>query len=388
MLTLTGTLTKPPMERDTGKRRYDRQVNSRKRVTIKQVAEEAGVSTQTVSRVLNDRPDVAQATRRRVQSVIERLGYQPSQAARSLSQGLSHSLGVVAYGIEFFGPSRALSGIERRAAELGYSPLLYLVREPESNDVARIIDDLLSRHADGIIWAVPEIGENRNWIEAQLGNLPVPAVFHSMGPQPGLTTVGVDNFQGGQLATQHLIDQGYRNIGLITGPMDWWEARERARGWRDTLIDADLDPDQSLIVYGSWEAVSGSEGLNQLLGQRPDIEAIFVGNDQMALGVMQSALKHGLHIPEDLAIVGFDDIPEAAYFWPPLTTVSQPLYDVGCTSVAELTRMIQASRKGIVDIEPKTTMLQPQLIVRESSVNGEMAGITQTHNTGAQGQPE
>jgi LacI family transcriptional regulator len=346
-------------------------VNSRKRVTIKQVAKESGVSTQTVSRVLNDRPDVAQETRRRVRGVIERLGYQPSQAARSLSRGLSYSLGVVAYGIEFFGPSRALSGIERQAAELGYSSLLYLVREPESNDVARIIDDLLSRHVDGIIWAVPEIGNNRGWIEDQYGNLPVPAVFHSMSPRPGLSTVCVDNYLGGRLAARHLIKQGFRHIGAISGPMEWWEARERARGWQDTIADSGLD--QSLIVPGSWEAAAGEEGLNRLLDQQPNVEAIFISNDQMALGAMQTARKRGLRIPQDLAIVGFDGIPEAGYFWPPLTTVSQPLYDVGCTSVAELTRMIQLSRQGVSAIEVKTTMLQPELIIRKSSVRNKTA---------------
>jgi LacI family transcriptional regulator len=354
-------------------------VNSRKRVTIGQVAQEAGVSAQTVSRVVNDRPDVALETRRRVQAVIEKLGYQPSQAARSLSRGLSYSLGVVAFGIEFFGPSRALSGIERQAAELGYSPLLYLVREPESDDVARIIDDLLSRHVDGIIWAVPEIGDNRNWLEEQFSALPVPTVFHSMGRRPGLSVVCVDNHLGGRLATQHLIKQGYHKIGHITGPMDWWEARERARGWQDAMVEVDLieadpNPDQGLIVYGSWEAASGEMGLNQLLDRRPDVEAVFVSNDQMALGALQTARKRGLRIPEDLAIVGFDGIPEAAYFWPPLTTVSQPLYDVGCESVAELTRMIKVGRQGDTAVEPKTTLLQPELIVRESSMKDKSIG--------------
>jgi len=359
-------------------------VNSRKRVTIGQVAQEAGVSAQTVSRVVNDRPDVALETRRRVQAVIERLGYQPSQAARSLSRGLSYSLGVVAFGIEFFGPSRALSGIERQAAELGYSPLLYLVREPESDDVARIIDDLLARHVDGIIWAVPEIGNNRGWLEKQIGALPVPTVFHSMGPRPGLSVVCVDNHLGGQLATRHLIKQGYHKIGHITGPMDWWEARERAHGWQDALaeaglaesglIESGLASDQNLIVYGSWEAASGEMGLNQLLDRQPDVEAVFVSNDQMALGALQTARKRSLRIPEDLAIVGFDGIPEAAYFWPPLTTVSQPLYDVGCESVAELTRMIKVGRQGDTAVEPKTTLLQPELIVRESSMKDKSAG--------------
>jgi LacI family transcriptional regulator len=349
-------------------------VNSRKRVTIKQVAEECGVSTQTVSRVINDRPDVAPATRRRVQEVIEKLGYQPSHAARSLSRGLSYSLGVVAFGIEFFGPSRALSGVERQAAELGYSPLLYLVREPESNDIDHIIDDLLSRHVDGVIWAVPEIGDNRAWLAEKLQSLPVPVVFHSMDPRPGFSVVCVDNRAGGRLATQHLIEQGYYYIGLITGPMAWWEARERLRGWRDALEEADLPAEDSLVVSGGWAAAEGEKGLDELLKQRPEIEAVFVSNDQMALGVMQAAHKRGQRIPEDLAIAGFDNIPEAAYFWPPLTTISQPLFDVGRFSVIELQRMITAERQGDAALKAQATLLQPELIVRESSVISGGAG--------------
>ena len=359
-------------------------MNSKKRVTIKQVAEESGVSTQTVSRVLNDRPDVAPETRQRVREVITKLGYQPSQAARSLGRGLSYSLGVVAYGIEFFGPSRALSGIEYQAAELGYSPLLYLVREPESNDITWIINDLLSRRADGIIWAVPEIGDNRDWIRNQTDGLPAPIVFLSMSPRQGLSTVCVDNYLGGQLATQHLIEQGYRHIGLITGPMDWWEARERARGWQAAMAGVGLlesspgetiaQPEVDLIVNGSWQAAAGEEGLNQLLSQRPDVEAIFVSNDQMALGALQAAHQRGLRIPQDLAIVGFDSIPEAAYFWPPLTTVGQPLYDVGRTAVVELDRLIKSERQGDMMAECRTTILQPELIIRESSVNHQTAG--------------
>jgi DNA-binding LacI/PurR family transcriptional regulator len=143
-----------------------------------------------------------------------------------------------------------------------------------------------------------------------------------------------------------------------------------------------------LIVYGSWEAASGEAGLNQLREQRPDVEAIFVSNDQMALGVMQTARKCGLRIPQDLAIVGFDDIPEAAYFWPPLTTVSQPLYDVGRSSVAELTRMIEISHQGITTAESKTIMLQPELIVRQSSTKDETTGISHVQVSSARSQKE
>jgi LacI family transcriptional regulator len=346
----------------------------RKRVTIRQVAQEAGVSTQTVSRVLNDRPDVAPGTRQHVQEVIDRLGYQPSHAARSLSQGQSCSIGVVAYGIEYFGPSRAVSGIEKQASELGYTPLLYLLRQPESADpagpdnVARILADLLSHHVDGIIWAVPEIGGNRAWVERQIPQLPVPLVFLSMEPQPGLSVVCVDNYRGGRIATEHLLDQGYKDIGLVAGPLLWWEAKERVRGCLDALEEAGIAVEDNEVVSGTWSAASGQRGLNELLEQRPDVDAVFIGNDQMALGAFQAARERSLRVPDDLAIVGYDDVPEAAYFQPPLTTVSQPLFDVGCTSVKELHRLIEEGGREETEVQTKTILLQPELIIRQSSV--------------------
>jgi LacI family transcriptional regulator len=340
----------------------------RKRVTIRQVARDAGVSTQTVSRVLNDRPDVAPATRRHVKEVIERLGYLPSHAARSLSQGQSCSIGVVAYGIEFFGPSRAVSGIEKQASELGYTPLLYLLRQPESNNVAQILADLLSHHVDGIIWAVPEIGDNRAWVEQQIPQLPVPLVFLSMEPQPGLSVVCVDNYRGSRLAAEHLIGQGYQEIDLIAGPMLWWEAKERVRGCLDALEEAGLAVDHKEVVSGTWSAASGQRGLNELLKRHPDVEAVFVGNDQMALGAFQAARERGLRVPDDLAIVGFDDVPEAAYFQPPLTTISQPLFDAGCTAVKEFHRLVKEGDLEEAEAQTRTILLQPELVIRQSSV--------------------
>lgn len=340
----------------------------KKRVTIRQVAQTAGVSKMTVSRVLNDKPDVSPDTRRLVKQVIEELGYQPSHAARSLSQGQSCSIGVVAYGIEYFGPSRAVSGIEKQASELGYTPLLYLLRQPESNNVARILADLLSRHVDGIIWAVPEIGGNRAWVERQIPQLPVPLVFLSMEPQPGLSVVCVDNYLGGRIAAGHLLDQGYEDIGLIAGPLLWWEAKERVRGCRDTLEEAGIVVEDKEVVSGTWSAASGQRGLNKLLEQRSDVDAVFIGNDQMALGAFQAARKRGLRVPDDLAIVGFDDVPEAAYFQPPLTTVSQPLFDAGCTSVKELHRLIEEGNREETEAQTRTILLQPELVIRESSV--------------------
>lgn len=339
----------------------------KKRVTIKQVAKEAGVSTQTVSRVINNRPYVAPETRQRVLQVIDKLGYRPSNIARSLIQGRSCTLGVVGYGLEYFGPSRTLSGIEQQANGLGYSLLLSLIRQPEKNDVEQVLRDMLSRYVDGIVWAVPEIGNNRDWTQQEIPQLSVPVVFLSMQPHSNLSVVAVNNRSGGRMATKHLLAQGYQNIGLITGPLTWWEARQRQLGWQDALEEAGITIENNLVVEGDWTAESGERGLHQLLEQHPDIDAVFVCNDQMALGAMQAARQMGVRIPEDLAVVGFDDIPESAYFYPPLSTVRQDMVELGRRAVRELGCMIEANQQGEVVVEPKAILLQPQLIIRGSS---------------------
>lgn len=340
----------------------------KRRVTIKEIAKEAGVSTQTVSRVINHSPDVAPETRQRVQEIIDRLGYQPSNIARSLIRGRSFTLGVVGWGLEYFGPSRTLSGIEQQANELGYTLLLSLVRRPERSDVEQILRELLSRYVDGIVWAVPGVGNNRDWIQKETPRLSVPVVFLSMQPYPNLSVVSVDNRIGGHMATKHLLDQGHQNVGLITGPLTWWEARQRQSGWQDVLEEAGIPIEDDLIVEGDWEAASGERGLRRLLEHRPDIDAVFVSNDQMALGALKVARQMGRRVPEDLALVGFDDIPEAAYFCPPMSTVKQDMVELGRRAVIELGCMIEAMQQDNTVVAPKTTLLQPELIIRESSV--------------------
>jgi LacI family transcriptional regulator len=341
-----------------------------KKVTIKQVAKEAGVSTQTVSRVINQRPDVAPETRRRVQRVIDRLGYHPSYIARSLIQGRSCTLGVVGYGLDYYGPSRTLSGIEKQANDLGFTLLLSLMRHPEPDDhtAERLLREMLARQVDGIIWAVPDIGNNRDLIEKEVPRLPIPVVFLTMEPRHNLSTVAIDNHSGGRMATEHLLAQGYQNVGHVTGPLDWWEARQRRSGWQEALERAGRRIEEELVVKGDWGAESGMQGLCRLLEQHPDVDAVFFGNDQMALGGLRAARQMGRRVPDDLAVVGFDDIPESAYFHPPLSTMKQQIFDLGCYAVRELNRMIEASGQGDADARPKSILLQPELIVRDSSM--------------------
>jgi DNA-binding LacI/PurR family transcriptional regulator len=343
-----------------------------KRVTIKQVAREAGVSPQTVSRVVNNHPDVSPGTRERVQNVVDRLSYQPSLIARTLSHGHSRTLGVVGTGLEYYGPSRALSGIEKQADKLGYTIHLSLIRQPERSDVEQLWRDLLSRHVEGIIWAVPEIGSNRSWLKQWTARPSLPVVFLSMQPDPAISVVAVDNRSGGRMATQHLLAQGYSKIGLITGPSGWWEVQQRRRGWEEALKAARIKIEQDLVVEGDWSPASGEQALHRLLEQRRDVEAVFICNDQMAVGALQAARGLGRCVPDNLAVIGFDDIPESAYFNPPLSTVRQDMVEVGSCAVRELCRVIEESQQSKFVVQPNTILLQPQLVVRKSSVAEEL----------------
>jgi LacI family transcriptional regulator len=344
-------------------------MNPKKPVTIRQVARAAGVSAQTISRVVNDHPDVSPETRHRVQGVIKRLGYRPNAIARSLIRSRSHTIGVVIAGIDYYGPTRTLIGIEKEIRVIGYSLLLDLLNHPEAENVEPILNRLLSQRVDGIIWAVSEIGSNHKWLEDRAPNLPVPVIYLTMQARPGLSVVSIDNQGGGCQATEHLLDQGYKQIGLISGPMASWETRERVSGWQDALAKAGMPCDvKRQVVEGDWSASSGEEGIRRLLEQFPEMDAVFACNDQMALGVLQYAYRLGRRVPEDLAVVGFDDIPEAAYFTPPLTTIRHQLIDLGCTAVRELKKMIDSAEQEGAETPPKSIILEPELVVRESTV--------------------
>ena len=341
--------------------------NSPNHVTLRDVAKLSGVSIKTVSRVVNNQGEISEATRRRIQSAIDQSGYRPNILARSLVNRRTDTLAVVAWGIDYFGPSRAVLGVEQQAAELGYSLLLNLISEPDRTDVRPILDALSARRVDGIIWAVPEVGDNRAWFKSEwLAQLP-PTVFLTMATRPGLSIISADNRLGAVQATTHLIQHHRRKIGIINGPMRWWEARERFEGWKATCLEAGLAIDSDLIAEGDWSAQSGEAGMKKLLARVPDIDAVFVGNDQMALGALGVIHSMGRRVPQDIAIVGFDNVPESAYFWPPLTTVNQHIVDIGRTAVQTLHRLIEIHRSE-ADSEPTTTILATELVIRQSSL--------------------
>lgn len=337
-----------------------------RRITIKEVALEARVSTQTVSRVLNQRPDVADETRKRVNEVIERLGYHPSSLARSLIQQRSYTLGVVTAGLKFIGPSRILNGITQQAEAMGYSLLLKELPRFDADNYDDLLMSLLSNHVDGIIWAVPDVGNNRNWLRERVPGLSVPVVFLSMETQPDISIISIDNYLGATLATQHLIDQGYQRIGHISGPLEWWDTQQRKAGWQDTLKKAGLQVADHQWVEGNWSSASGEKAFVQLRKQYPEMDAVFVANDQMALGVLNVACKERIQVPRDLGVVGFDGLSEAAYFFPPLSTVDQDLNQLGDVAVRKLVEAIEAGLRGEAST-PEAILLKPDLIIRESS---------------------
>jgi DNA-binding LacI/PurR family transcriptional regulator len=187
-------------------------------------------------------------------------------------------------------------------------------------------------------------------------------------PHPLYATISIDNYSGGLKATNHLIDMGCRKIAHISGPLEWWEARQRKRGWEDALVATGMEVNELHWSSGNWSSTSGEGAFLDLLEKCPQMDGLFAGNDQMALGALHAAHQRGIVIPRDLAVVGFDDLPEAAYFNPSLTTVRQELRQLGILAVKKVLQTICAEVPGTQAEElPDTLILQPELIIRDSS---------------------
>lgn len=321
-----------------------------------------GVSVQTVSRVINGRPDVAPETRAAVEAAIAEMGFQPSAVARSLVQRRSRTLGLVAAGLKYFGVAQTLNGITEASEEAGYALLLKEVDATGSDDILRVIEFLTAHRVEGIIFAAPDLGTGLAEIHADLPPGGPPIIFLKSEPSPDFITILIDNRAGGRLATEHLIASGRRRIAHLAGPLAWHEARDRRDGWLDALAAAGLTPGPE--VEGNWSSASGAAGFEDLLAQDPTLDAVFVGNDQMALGALSVAHAKGVAVPAAVAIVGFDGLDEGEHFTPSLTTVSQPLWELGQLAVTELLATIEgrADRRGG---EPLT--LAPTLVVRASA---------------------
>jgi LacI family transcriptional regulator len=340
------------------------------KATIRDVARRAGVSTGTVSNALTGKRPVAELTRQRILAATKALGYQPNLLARGLVNQRSHILSIVItelHDLGFYGYSSTLTGIQRQADQLGYSLMLHFINGSSQEDIFAILDQIHARRTDGIIWAIHEAARNREWVQQLPAKNYPPIIFLHMHPDPALSVVSIDNQAGAKMAVSHLVEQGCRTVGIITGPWDWWESQARLAGWRVVLEQAGLDADSSLVVEGNWLADSGRSGMENLLDRRPGLDGVFACNDSMALGVIHTACCRGLSIPGDLLLVGFDNTPEAASYWPPLTSVRQGLQESGRIAVEELHRLIENKSSGIL---PRQHILQPELVVRRSTMPG------------------
>lgn len=338
-----------------------------KTVTIYDVANAAGVSRQTVSRVINHRPDVAPETREKVHQVIKDLNYRPNAIAQSLSRQKSYLIGVVSAGLKYIGPSVTLKGIVDRAEELGYGLLLKTVSDFSDHDVMPILQWFQAHQVDGVIWAVPEISENRQWLDHMGIKVDFPILFMAMAEREMVSIVCIDNVGGAKLAVEHLLERGCKHIGHISGPLDWLDARQRKQGWAVALTQAGHTVSEDMCAEGNWSSRSGKRAFTALLDQYPQIDGIFVANDQMALSVLQTAFESGISVPKNLKIVGFDGIPESEFFSPSLTTIYQNLEDLGYTAVNGLIHLIENADQIRHETKPIFIRIQPELIIRHST---------------------
>jgi DNA-binding LacI/PurR family transcriptional regulator len=316
----------------------------------------AGVSHQTVSRVINDSPHVRPETRARVLAAMERLAYTPNSVARALVTGRSNTIGVVSFDTTLYGPVSTLLAIERAAHDAGYFIIIASLKALDRVSVADAVERLRRHGVDGILVIAPHVAAADALLHAP-GDAPLVAV--EAGPDHGVPVVAVDQAAGAASATRHLLDLGHETVWHVAGPPDFLESRQRLEGWRTTLSAARAEIPAPLT--GDWTPRAGYD-LGRRLSRNADVTAVFVANDQMALGVLRAMHENGRRIPDEVSIVGFDDIPEARYFVPPLTTVRQDFNEVGSRSVQLLLRLMSDGGRL-----PSSPPVEPELIVRGST---------------------
>jgi DNA-binding LacI/PurR family transcriptional regulator len=319
------------------------------------VARAAAVSHQTVSRVLNGHPNVRPATRERVLAAIEALGYRPNLAARALASGRSTQLGLVTMNTMLLGPVATLYAVEQAARGAGYSVAVTSVRSIDRQSLSESVSRLVQQSVAGVIIIAP-VDSRDSALDALPAELP--AVVVEADPGSSISAVTVDSQLGATLATQHLLDLGHRTVFHVAGPRDWIEAQQRITGWRRTLEAAGAPvPD---VLVGDWSAKAGYDA-GHLLARLPEATAVFAANDNMALGLLRALSEEGRAVPGDMSVVGFDDIAEAGFFTPPLTSIRQDFSEMGRRSVELILRQVQ----GAHEVEHIT--LAPELVLREST---------------------
>jgi len=320
------------------------------------VARLAGVSHQTVSRVLNDSPHVKEQTRDRVLSAIRELDYRPNSAARALVTRHSKTLGVVSFDTTLYGPASMLYGIEQAARNAGYFVSIASVRSLEGRSMQEAMDRLLDQAVEGVLVIAPQTSSVGALAQVSSS---VPVVAVGSGAQARMPGAAVDNEAGARAATRYLLDLGHRTVHHIAGPSSWLDARARQAGWRAVLAEAGAEVPEP--VNGDWSARAGYEaGLR--LRSDPRVTAVFCANDHMALGLLRALNESGRGIPGDISVIGFDDIPEASYFTPPLTTVRQDFGELGRRGLELLVAQVEDGQRSSGRL-----LVATELVVRGST---------------------
>lgn len=333
------------------------------RASMSDVAARSGVSVQTVSRVVNGAPEVAPGTRERVERAIAELGYRPNTTARALATGSTRTLGLVTQYLHQYGPAKTMVALERSARQAGYSLRVAVAHDSSGAAVEAAVAALVAESVDAVVAlathvdALPAVDRLRTT---------VPVVTVQAGPDPRRPTVCVDQEAGARLAVRHLLDLGHETVHHVPGPAWSAEARRRERGWRAELLAAGAPVPTPL--HGDWTAASGVSAGRRLadLVRRPPAgcgppTAVFVANDQMAVGVLSALHDAGVAVPEEVSVVGFDDVPEAAYLRPPLTTVRQDFTELGRRGIA------LALDRPAAPAGDAAAPVPPELVVRASS---------------------
>jgi DNA-binding LacI/PurR family transcriptional regulator len=322
--------------------------------SIRDVARLAGVSHQTVSRVLNAHPSIRPETRQRVLAVMKELNYRPNRAARALVTSRSATLGVLSASSAQYGPASSIRAIERAARAEGYFVNTVNVDGSDVDEIQAALTHLLDLGIEGLVVIAPQV---RVFDALVARGLELPFVTMQSTGRVGDHALSVDQITGARRATRHLIELGHTRIQHLAGPLDWIEAEARIVGFSAELEAAGLAPVAPLV--GDWTPESGYLA-GQRIAQEGEVTAVFSANDQMALGLLHALRDAGLDVPGDVSVVGFDDIPEAAHFWPPLTTVRQDFDEFGRRCIALLLAAIRAA-------PTEERALVPDLIVRAST---------------------
>jgi len=324
---------------------------------MRDVAQMAGVSHQTVSRVLNNPDLVSSATTKKVLDVIQKLDYRPSPAARALTTRRSGVIGVIDSGSKVLGQTQLLSSVERAARAAGFATLVAVVEDQRVRGVREAFDQLTNHNVEGIV-AMGNTIEISDAAERLSASVPV-AIVHAAQDQEGsVIHVGVDSVAAGAKATAHLIDVGRTKIAHVSGKSNWVDAMGRMAGWRQALDEADLGP--GLVLPGDWTPTSGYQA-GKAIAKHGGIDGVFVANDEMALGLLWALTESGARVPDDIAVIGFDDMPGTEFYNPPLSTMAQPFAELGRNCIEQLLTMIGGG-------EAHDVLFPAELIVRKSTV--------------------